>query len=182
LLAGDVRVASRFFDRHSPRVERLLGRVLGPTADIGDALNETFCRAFDRLDRLERPEGVSAWLCGIAVMVAREEIRAKKRRGWLQFFSPESVPEAPAPASCDEDRQALARVFELLATLTDDDRIVFALRHLEGFELTEVATSIGVSLASVKRHLARAEKRFFAKCANDPVLAPWAKEIQTEAP
>ncbi len=184
---GEARAATRFFDRHAPRVERLLGRVLGPSSDLGDALNETFCRAFDRLDRIDRPEGVSSWLCRIAVMVAREELRGRRRRRWLEFFAPESLPEPAVnhedPFNDGDDKEALARVFELLDTLSDDDRLVFALRHLEGFELTEVAQSSGVSLASVKRHLARAERRFYTRCARDPLLASWsAKMNEGESP
>jgi len=176
LRSGDARAATAFFDRHAPRVERLLARILGPSSDLADALNETFRRAFDRLDRVDRPEGVGAWLCQIGVMVAREELRTRRRRGWLELFAPEALPE-PAARRDEDDKEALARVFDLLDELPDDDRVMFVLRHLESFELTEIASTTNVSLASVKRHLARAEKRFFARCSRDPVLSAFMDDL-----
>ena len=64
----------------------------------------------------------------------------------------------------------------VLDRLPDDDRIAFALRFLEGLELTEVAAACQVSLATIKRRLARAEERFRREAAREPALGRWLEE------
>jgi RNA polymerase sigma-70 factor (ECF subfamily) len=49
------------------------------------------------------------------------------------------------------------------------------LRHAEGYQLTEVAAAIGVSLATVKRALARAEAHVYRRAKNDDVLCAWTE-------
>ena len=50
--------------------------------------------------------------------------------------------------------------------------IAFVLRRVEGHELAEAARLSGCSLATVKRRLARAERRFEAMARSDPALRP----------
>jgi RNA polymerase sigma-70 factor (ECF subfamily) len=57
--------------------------------------------------------------------------------------------------------------------LPADERIPFALRFIDGMELTEVARACTVSLATIKRRLSRAEQRFTAFAALEPALAEW---------
>jgi RNA polymerase sigma-70 factor (ECF subfamily) len=57
-----------------------------------------------------------------------------------------------------------------LTTLPADDRIAFALRVMEGMELLEVAEACRVSLATAKRRIARAQRRFAELVARDPWL------------
>jgi RNA polymerase sigma-70 factor (ECF subfamily) len=51
--------------------------------------------------------------------------------------------------------------------------MVFVLRYVEGFELTECAAAIGVSLATLKRRLGRATESFGARARNEPALLDW---------
>ena len=56
-----------------------------------------------------------------------------------------------------------------------DDRLhgTFALRHVDGMELTAVAAACGVSLATIKRRLSRAQKTFVRLAAENDALSPW---------
>src|SRR3954462_5508548 len=64
-------------------VERILTRILGFCADLDDLTQEVFIRAFARIAELREPDSLRAWLGSIAVFVAREAIRRKRRRRWL---------------------------------------------------------------------------------------------------
>jgi RNA polymerase sigma-70 factor, ECF subfamily len=61
--------------------------------------------------------------------------------------------------------------YQILETMPEDERIVFALRFISEMEFTEVATACRVSLATVKRRLARAEVRFHEEAAKSPILS-----------
>ena len=60
--------------------------------------------------------------------------------------------------------------FRALDQLDSLSRAAFVLRHVEGYELEETARLCGCSLATIKRRLARAEKRFQALSRGDAVL------------
>ena len=64
-------------------------------------------------------------------------------------------------------------VYRVLGGLDTDQRIAFALRFIAGMELTEVAASCGVSLATIKRRLSRAQNIFSAAAVREPALAEW---------
>jgi RNA polymerase sigma-70 factor (ECF subfamily) len=164
------------FQRYAPRVERLLFRLLGPNADVADALSESFRRAFDRLSTLEDPAAIRVWLFGIAAHVAREQARSARRRSWLSFLPWSDLPEPAVEASpADDTREAAARVFVLVDRLPVDSRVIFSLRHLEGFELQEIVSALGVSQSTVQRRLRTAEQRFFAMCEGDAILRDYVR-------
>jgi RNA polymerase sigma-70 factor (ECF subfamily) len=173
LLAGDVLAPAAFFDRFSKHVERRLTRIFGADADVSDLVNETFFRALHRLDQVHDPSGFKTWLTSIAVSVAREHLRHVRRRLWLQFWETDKVPALAAPAGDHEAADAVRRLYTVLGGMPDDERIAFAFRFVEEMDLSEVASACGVSLATIKRTLARAETRFVARARRDAVLRDW---------
>ena len=54
-----------------------------------------------------------------------------------------------------------------------DKFIAFALRFVDGMELVEVAEACEVSLATIKRRLARAQAKFTNIARTYPVLHEW---------
>src|SRR5688500_11996384 len=89
LCAGDRWAERALIDRYAAHVERILMRILGGHPDLDDLTQEVFVRAFERLDELHDPPALPRWLGAIAVFVAREAIRRKKRRQWLIFLPAE---------------------------------------------------------------------------------------------
>jgi RNA polymerase sigma-70 factor (ECF subfamily) len=71
--------------------------------------------------------------------------------------------------------EAVRATYRVLAALPVDERIPFALRFIEGMELTEVARACDVSLATVKRRLTSAQKKFAKIASTYPELSDWVK-------
>ncbi len=176
LRAGHPAAPTVLFDRHAPRVQRVLVRTLGFDPEIPDLVQEVFVRALQRLDGLRDGASLSGWLSGIAVFTARETIRRRARWRWLRFLPREELPEVEAPQAGPETSEALRSLYAVLEELSADERIAFALRYVEQMELTEVAEACGVSLATLKRRLARAESRFVAIARRHPALEDWIEE------
>ena len=65
----------------------------------------------------------------------------------------------------------------MLDRLDPKDRAVYVLRHVEGLELTEVAARLDMSLATVKRRLARITPRVNAMIKNDQRLVEYLGEF-----
>ena len=141
--------------------------------DTTDLHHDVFVRALGSLPRLEDPGALKGWLTMIAVHVARSAIARRRRRSWLWFLPGEELPEVDSGAASGEVRDALRATYAALERLPVDERIAFALRFVDGMELTEVAEACEVSLATVKRRLARACQRFEVEARKDPVLETW---------
>ena len=170
LRAADPRAPAALFDRHGPHVTRVVLRIVGNHADVPELVNESMLRAIQRIESLEDTTRLRPWLSSIAVHVTREYIRARTRRRWVRFFTWADAPHLQAPAADDQDTDAVREVYKALDRLGVEDRIVFAMRYIEGMELVDIAAAASVSLATIKRRLVRAEKRFVAFARTNEVL------------
>ncbi len=158
-------------DRYGGYVERLLTRVVGVDSELPDLIQDVFVQAIFNLKDLRDPSAVKQWLGSLAINTAHSWIRRRRlRRRWVRFDAPSEMPEMKAAVAGPEVNQMLKRTYEILDTLATDERIAFALRFVDGAELTQVADLCGVSLATIKRRLARAEKNFLEAARNDPLL------------
>jgi RNA polymerase sigma-70 factor (ECF subfamily) len=68
------------------------------------------------------------------------------------------------PSVSAETQAELGKLDAVLAQLPSKERIAWMLRHVEGYELKEVAEATDASLASVKRWIAKADERVRAHC------------------
>jgi len=165
------------FDRFERHIRRVVVHIMGPTADVADALQDVFLNAFKSVHTLQDPAALRPWLTRVAVLTTRKWLRQRRRRSWIRLFSKhedEEQFEPEAPPSSEASR-ALRVAYRILDTLPEADRIAFGLRFVEGMELTEVASACGVSLATIKRRLSRAQADFMRLAAADPALGAWTK-------
>lgn len=173
LQAGHPDAGAQLFDRYASHVRRVLVRVLGPDPEVLDLVNDVFVIALESANRLLDPRAVRAWLTQIAVFTARGCIRRRMRGRLLRFFSSDKLPEVAVPPADFEGTEVMRAVYRALNRLDTDQRIAFALRFVAGMDLTEVAASCGVSLATIKRRISRAQARFDDIAASEPALVEW---------
>jgi len=176
LRAGHPGAAAAFYDQHAAHVSRTLRSALGADEEIPDLLQEVFIRAIDGVGKVREVDRMGGWLTTIAIFVARAQIRRRARRSWLRTFSPErSLPQHQEPPS-SEARAALREVYAVLGQLPIDERMAFTVRFIEGMTLPDAAEACETSLATLKRRLSRAEKRFLEAASRRPVLEHWLRE------
>ena len=173
LRAGEARAGEALFAAYAPYVRKVVTRVLGPDTEVLDLVQDVFVVALESLHKLEDPRALRPWLAQIAVFRARGCIRRRKQWKIVQLFSPAKLPEARIDHADFEGSEALVATYRLLSSIGTDERIAFALRVIDGMELTDVADVYGVSLATIKRRLARAESRFIALARREPALVDW---------
>lgn len=175
LIARKPAAEKWLLDAHGAQVERVLFRILGHESGLEDLVQEVFVRVFARIETVRDAEALKGFITSVAVFVARETLRKKRRHGWLRFFATEDLPEPPSE-SPTEAREAVREFYAALDKLDLDERLAFTLRIVEGMELTEVASACGASLATIKRRLSRAEKSFVEQCGKSEVLSDWLLE------
>ena len=116
-------------------------------------LHDVFVAALTSIDQVRDPNALRGWLTGIAVRKARKCIVKRRRWRIIQFFAPMDMPEGEARVTPSDVSEALRCTYEVLGRFPADERLAFALRHIDGMELTAVAAACGVSLATIKRRL-----------------------------
>ena len=175
---GEPWAAAALLDRHGPLVERLIRRVMGCDPDLPDLVQDAFTAILSSLDQVRDENAVKGWIASIAVHTAHRAIRRRQLTRWIFFWQKDETVHIDAPAR-DADfgaRECVRHVYRALDQLPAEDRVVFALRFIEEMPLEDIADTVGVSLATIKRRITRAEQRFQAIAQRDPVLRPWLEE------
>jgi RNA polymerase sigma-70 factor (ECF subfamily) len=163
----------QFYSVNSPRIRRLLFRILGPDLELEDTVHDTFVKALESIHTLRDVGALNSWLAGVAIMTARTRIQSRRRRRWLTLMAPESLPEQ-AHTDCGlEVSEALKVVARVLQDIPADERIAVVLRLAERMTMIEAASVAGVSLSTFKRRFARGEEAFRRLASAEPALASW---------
>jgi RNA polymerase sigma-70 factor, ECF subfamily len=172
ILAGRTDAATVFYDRHVDAVQRLAFRLLGPDSEIEDVVHDVFLRALEAMPRLRDPAALKGWLFGVTIRVVRTRIQRRIRRRWLRIMDPHEVPDV-ATTSDGGFGEAMRDVHAILDLLPAEERIALVLHRVEGLSLEQAAAACETSLATLRRRLARAERKFFSRAEKKPALAPW---------
>ena len=162
------------YERYVGYVERVLARIVNVDLDISELLHDVFIEAFTSIRKIRNPERLKPWLASIAVHTARKQL--KRRAVGRRICPAATAAQTPEPSTAGADmesREALRSVYEILDDLSSDERIVFALRYIEEMELKEVADACRVSLATVKRRLRKAAKKFEIMAGRHALLKYW---------
>ncbi len=175
---GEAWATAALFDRYAPVVERVARRLVGrdPDLDVADVVHDAFVAVLEGIGSLREAAALEGWIRTLAARSAYRAVRRKRYRRWLCFWEAARV-HTPRAAEIDGNLlEAHRRTYALLERLPERERTPFILRYLEGMELTEVGAACGVSLATVKRRIARAEERFARAARKDELLAGWLAE------
>lgn len=189
LLDGDIEAQGMLWDRYAGTVRAVLRRSLGPGSDVEDSVQEVFIQFFRSLKSLREPAALSGFLVGISIRIARGELRRRRIRRWFSLTPDGEIPDPP-DASTDtgreQARRAIVRLYAILDSLDDESRLLFVLRHIERLDLADVSTATKLSLATVKRKLARVTPIVLARARADGELSrfvldtPDGKDTLTE--
>jgi len=178
LLARDPGAATALYDRFADRVNRLVWRLLGADQEHDDVVQQVFAHALSGISKLRDPDSLGSWIVGITVHTVRRELRGRKMRRIFQLVP--GTLEMPQPEPGVGQGELSPRVFSIIEKMKISERIIFALRFIEGCSLSECASAYGSSLATVKRRLSKARRKFIRLAWRDPVLASWLKEAGHE--
>jgi RNA polymerase sigma-70 factor (ECF subfamily) len=161
-VAGDARsVLAALYAAHAAAIQRFLRDLLGDATLAADATQETFARAFRRLDTLREDQKRLPWLFGIARNVSLEHRKARRvARG--RFAEGDSLDEAPcggrSPEALVLGREAARVVGKALEDLPEERRAALLLRFDHGLSYEEIAAALGWSVAKAKVEVFRARE------------------------
>jgi RNA polymerase sigma-70 factor, ECF subfamily len=151
----------RYQDRLYPTVHRLLGSA----EDTEDILQDTFVRAFEKLDQFHGESSFYTWIYRIAVNLAlsghrKRRVRSAHRIKWEHSTSHgleprDESPEADATVSLERaERERI--VTAALDQLGPEHRAVVILKDFDGRRYEEISEILHIPVGTVRSRLHRA--------------------------
>ena len=134
-------------DRHLPHAYRLATAILNSATDAEDATQDAFIRAWKSWHTLRDPASFKPWFDRILVNTCRNRLRSRRP---VADISGELDVASADPGIASEDRDEVERA---LVRLSDDHRIVVALRFYGDLTVDDIAQRLGIPPGTVKSRL-----------------------------
>jgi len=171
LISGEGWAIAETWRRFAPMVLSMAERSLGSRPEADDVGQEVFYHVFRKAKTLRDPDSLRSFVYSFAVRELKSELRRRRLRAWLSFHQPEDLVDLGHRTLDVESRDLLRRCHALLDRLNARDRLVFILRRMESMTVEEIATTMDISVSTVKRSMAHAENRLARWIDADPGLA-----------
>ena len=180
---GDRAAFTQLFRRHRSDVARLVFRMLGPTADAEDVVQEVFLQVHKSLAEFRGQAKFTTWLHRVTVNVVLMVRRAARSR---PVFAGEPMGDIEPDRRMlpDEDAARKARIaafFRILDKLPDKKRTVFVLHELEGKLPAEIAVIVDAPVLTVRTRLFYARRELAEMMREEPALAQIAEDLASAA-
>jgi RNA polymerase sigma-70 factor, ECF subfamily len=163
-LGSDLRAFEQLVERHRDVVFRVIARLLDDDAEAEDLTQDTFLRAFHRLERYRGDAPFRSWLLRIAhntaVTYVTQSGRVAAHPMDVAGEEAAGAVEAGSPAEQLERRERRQRLDKKLKGLGRAHRTVLVLRDIEGLSYEEIARITESPVGSVKGRLHRARSEF----------------------
>jgi RNA polymerase sigma-70 factor (ECF subfamily) len=156
---GDEGAAAILVRRHTGSLARFLSAA-GARDDVEDLVQETFFRAFRRIDTFRGDATFLAWVLAIGSNVLKDHRRRGARRLPIAVEEGKEVADHGSdPANEAAERDLLAQLEVAVAALPPMQRDVFLLRAQQGFDYEGIARALHTTVGAARVHYHHAVKR-----------------------
>jgi RNA polymerase sigma-70 factor (ECF subfamily) len=171
---GDTDAYDQLVGAYQHRIFALAYRITGNREDAWDAAQEAFLKAYRNLRAFHGRAAFSTWLHRIAVNAAIDVVRRRPPHPPVSIDLPLTTLDDPADEAMRKDVQQ--RVHRAIAGLPNEQRVVIALRDLQGLRYDEIAAVLRVPVGTVRSRISRAREALRVMLAD---LAPASGEGRT---
>ncbi len=159
---GEVSAFNELYERTREMSWAVLYKVVGPSPDLEDLLQEAYLQLMRSLKRYRGESKVTTFLHRICVNVGLMHLRGRRRRPEDPV---DELPPAPAgdevnPERAAQVQQASQLVQKALATMSEEKASVFAYHELLGMKPEEISELVGAPVNTVRSRLNRARVDF----------------------
>ena len=167
-LAGNQAAFQALVERYQGRMFALARHYTRNAVEIEDLVQDTFLKAYSRLDSFQHQSSFYTWLYRIAVNTILDYMKRVARSPVHGVEDPEVV-RSPGPTrgvgpDARMQQEEIARITHaVLAELPDIFRTVLVMREFDELSYQEIADVLGISIGTVESRLFRARARFKEK-------------------
>ena len=168
--AGDQDTITELYEFTYSSVYKTVKSMIADEDTVLDIVQDSFIKGFQSLDQLDTPENFRAWMKRIATNKAKDYLKKKKPILFTDMAN-EDGEEIDFRDDCLEhspeevlDRKETTRLMnEILATLSEDQRLVIGMFYYEEMSVREIAETLGCSENTVKSRLNYGRKKVEVK-------------------
>jgi len=158
---GNHEAFARLVQAYQTPVYNLAYRMLGNPTDAEDAAQETFVRAYTRLNTFETGRKLSSWILSIAAHYCVDKLR-RRHGGQASVEETQSLQwmadGKPKPEEQLIESEQSKSIHHVLAALPAQYRVVIILRYWQDLSYQEIAEITGSTESAVKSRLHRARQ------------------------
>jgi RNA polymerase sigma-70 factor (ECF subfamily) len=166
---GDRNALDAVFRAHAESLARLLTRIVGPSVELEDLLQDTFAAAIPAFHTFRGEASIKTWLSRIAIHVAHQHLRKPRHRREVALVEPESV--GGAPTQTPEQRELARRLYTHLDTIDAPKRIALVLYAIEGHTVDEISVLMGASKTATRSRIFWARRALLKHLRKDAAFA-----------
>jgi len=156
--AGSLLAFSQLVQLFEARLFNFILRRVGNWSDAEELTQETFVRAWERIERYDSRWRFSTWLFTIGLRLAVSEHRTRARLKLAPIFAIDAVHD-PSHTERASDAELGAPTWDLaVQVLTKAQHSALWLRYAEGLSISEIARIMGRTQVSVRVTLFRARE------------------------
>ncbi len=164
-LDGDTNAFEWIVREYQKRIYFTVLQVVMNHEDADDVLQETFIKAYTKLETYDESYPFYPWLYRIAINTS---LNHQKKRARLRALSLDEIGETNGQADISESPQQMfdmegselvARLKQALAKIPSEQRVVFLLRVNDGLSYQEISDTLEISIGTVMSRLSRARDK-----------------------
>ena len=164
ILDGETNLFSLFLERYSRTIHGLIVRIIPSNEDAEELTQDTFLKAFRKLDTFKGDCSFSTWLFRIAYNTAVSATRKKKIIfPFIDETMLENVSEELMDTVFEEDdnEYRLKRLEEAITVLNVEEKTLITLYYTDGKSIAEIAGLLEQTTDNVKIKLFRVRKKIY---------------------
>ncbi len=150
---GEPDGLAQIYEAHAKGLYRLIYRLTASESDAEDILHDLFVALTELLRRYEDRGKLGAWLRQVATRMTLMRLRAERRRREVPI---ENAGDAIAQSAVPNDAFLIESA---ILALSEQQRDVFVLRQLEGYEYHEISKLLEISPGAARVRYLRALRR-----------------------
>ena len=143
---------------HWTSVYRFVYCALGNAHDAEDLTQETFLRAWNRIEAFHPGSNIRSWLLTIAANASRD-VRRRRRRVTFTPLDHDPDGRIPGPGHRLEAAESDGLLETALEQLSEMTRMVFHLRVQEDLSFREIAEAVGTTEQGARWHMHQARTK-----------------------
>lgn len=155
--SGDMVAFNTMVDRYKSRLMNVIGRMLSSTEEAEDVVQETFVRVYQHRQSFNFQHCFSTWIYTIALNLARNELRKRKKFKFLEISDMQGN-EAEIAVDPEIPNNFPKLLERAVKDLPEKYRAAFILRDVQELAYNEVAVVLDVPLGTVKSRVNRARQ------------------------
>jgi RNA polymerase sigma-70 factor (ECF subfamily) len=155
---GDQKAQFEIYKLYYKAMFNTSARIVNDTMEAEDIMQESFLKAFKKLNTYKGEVSFGAWLKRIVVNHSLDALKKRK----VEFETSETIPDMPGEDETGKEEivaEKLENIRLAMNKLADGYRVILSLYLLEGYDHDEIAEIMNISASTSRSQFTRARKK-----------------------